>query len=220
MQVEKEKLESVKRADAAVKTMHDFTSPEVLYKELINSVLKYHPSTDISMIEKAYKVASEAHEGQKRKSGEPYIIHPLCVAIILADLELEDFNSADKLFEQIANVERPKEFGCEFGRGFDLIRWGFFYDSGRLQQLKEHGTVRRSINGVKDPVKYSDIASDSELKSTFDTYRPGHEFLPIVQQLMNNNPNLTGNSANHSTDNSTYFRENGWKVRPVVELSK
>ena len=73
MQVEKEKLESVKRADAAVKTMHDFTSPEVLYKELINSVLKYHPSTDISMIEKAYKVASEAHEGQKRKSGEPYI---------------------------------------------------------------------------------------------------------------------------------------------------
>ena len=87
--LEKEKLESVKRADAAVKTMHDFTSPEVLYKELINSVLKYHPSTDISMIEKAYKVASEAHEGQKRKSGEPYIIHPICVAIILAELELE-----------------------------------------------------------------------------------------------------------------------------------
>ena len=47
MQVEKEKLESVKKADAAVKTMHDFTSPEILYKELINSVLKYHPSTDI-----------------------------------------------------------------------------------------------------------------------------------------------------------------------------
>lgn len=138
----------------------------------------------------------------------------------LVDLKLEDFNSADKLFEQIANVERPKEFGCEFGRGFDLIRWGFFYDNGRLQQLKEHGTVRRSINGVKDPVKYSDIASDSELKSTFDTYRPGHEFLPIVQQLMNNNPNLTGNSANYSTDNSIYFRENKWKVRPVVELSK
>lgn len=57
----------------------------------------------------------------------------------LANLNLSDFNSKEKLFEQIANVERPKEFGCEFGRGFDLIRWGFFYSSDRLQQLKEHG---------------------------------------------------------------------------------
>ena len=138
----------------------------------------------------------------------------------LADLELKDFNNADKLFEQIANVERPKEFGCEFGRGFDLIRWGFFYDNGRLQQLKEHGTVRRSTEGTKNPVKYSDIATDSELKSTYDTYLPGHEFLPIVQRLLNNNPNLKGNSANYSTDNSTFFKSNGWKVRPVVDLSK
>ena len=66
-QVEKEKLESVKKADAAVKSMSDFTSPEVLYNELIASVKKYHPSTDISMIEKAYEVAREAHKDQKRK---------------------------------------------------------------------------------------------------------------------------------------------------------
>ena len=119
MQVEKEKLESVKRADAAVKTMHDFTSPEVLYKELINSVLKYHPSTDISMIEKAYKVASEAHEGQKRKSGEPYIIHPLCVAIILADLELDkETIVAGLLHDAVEDTwmtyeEVEREFGSE-----------------------------------------------------------------------------------------------------------
>lgn len=119
MQVEKEKLESVKKADAAVKTMHDFTSPEVLYKELINSVLKYHPSTDISMIEKAYRVASEAHEGQKRKSGEPYIIHPLCVAIILADLELDkETIVAGLLHDAVEDTwmtyeEVEKEFGSE-----------------------------------------------------------------------------------------------------------
>ena len=69
--------------------MHDFTSPEVLYNELIASIKKYHPSTDITMIQKAYETAREAHKDQKRKSGEPYIIHPLCVAIILADLELD-----------------------------------------------------------------------------------------------------------------------------------
>ena len=138
----------------------------------------------------------------------------------LPDLELEDFDTADKLFEQIANVERPKEFGCEFGRGFDLIRWGFFYDNGRLQQLKEHGTFRRSTKNVKDPVRYADISSDSELKSSFDTYITGHEFLPIVQTLTNKNPNLKGNSANNSSDNSVYFSEKGWTVRPVVDLSK
>ncbi len=46
--------------------MHDFTSPEVFYQELIKSVKKYHPSTDISMIEKAYKVASEAQRSETK----------------------------------------------------------------------------------------------------------------------------------------------------------
>lgn len=138
----------------------------------------------------------------------------------LADLKLADFPTADKLFEQIANVERPKEFGCEFGRGFDLIRWGFFYSADRLQQLKEHGTFRRSLRQAKEPVSYADIANDSELKCSYDTYVQGHEFLPIVQTLTNKNPNLKGNSANESTDNAAYFQQNGWTVRPVVSLGK
>ncbi|MCI7627090.1 MAG: bifunctional (p)ppGpp synthetase/guanosine-3',5'-bis(diphosphate) 3'-pyrophosphohydrolase [Blautia glucerasea] len=118
-QIEAEKLASVKKADAAVKTMSDFTSPEVLYQELISSVRKYHPSTDISMIEKAYKVASEAHKDQKRKSGEPYIIHPLCVAIILADLELDkETIVAGLLHDAVEDTwmtyeEVEKEFGGE-----------------------------------------------------------------------------------------------------------
>lgn len=67
----------------------DFTSPEELYNKLIRTVRGYHPSTDLSMIEKAYHLAYNAHKDQFRKSGEPYIIHPLCVAIILAELELD-----------------------------------------------------------------------------------------------------------------------------------
>ena len=69
--------------------LKEFTDPEQLYQDLIKRVRKYHPSDDISMIEKAYAIASEAHKEQKRKSGEPYIIHPLNVAFILADLELD-----------------------------------------------------------------------------------------------------------------------------------
>ena len=67
----------------------DFTAPEILYQELIDKIRSYHPSADISMIEKAYRLADSAHKDQLRKSGEPYIIHPLCVANILADLELD-----------------------------------------------------------------------------------------------------------------------------------
>ena len=119
VQEEQEKLKSVQRADAAVKSMSDFTSPEDLYQELISSVRKYHPSADISMIQKAYEVAREAHKDQKRKSGEPYIIHPLCVAIILADLELDkETIVAGLLHDAVEDTwmtyeEVEKEFGSE-----------------------------------------------------------------------------------------------------------
>lgn len=81
--------EKSRKVEMDLSTPKDFTPPEELYEELIRRIHKYHPSADISMIEKAYHIADEAHKGQKRKSGEPYIMHPLCVAIILAELELD-----------------------------------------------------------------------------------------------------------------------------------
>ncbi len=80
---------SEKQLEQELEAPASFTSPEILYEDLVRSIRKYHPSDDISMVERAYIIAREAHRDQKRKSGEPYIIHPLCVAIILADLELD-----------------------------------------------------------------------------------------------------------------------------------
>ena len=90
-----------KKMDIELENPADFTSPEELYKDLIRSIRKYHPSDDISLIEKAYKVAHEAHKDQKRKSGEPYIIHPLCVAIILADLQMDKETIAAGLLHDV-----------------------------------------------------------------------------------------------------------------------
>lgn len=137
----------------------------------------------------------------------------------LNPLNYEDFqNDADKLFEQIANVERPKEFGCEFGRGFDLLRWGFFYDESRLTQLKNHGTFRRTDDKkqAKDAVPYTLVGTDPKVKSSYDTYVPGHEFLPIYQGTLNANNALNGNSANNNIDNSVAFKAK-YKIHPVVK---
>jgi guanosine-3',5'-bis(diphosphate) 3'-pyrophosphohydrolase len=79
----------------------DNTPPEELYKELIRAIRAYHPSDDLTMIEKAYQVAKEQHKDQKRKSGEPYIIHPLCVAIILADLQMDKETIAAGLLHDV-----------------------------------------------------------------------------------------------------------------------
>ena len=53
---------------------------------LIKTVRLHHPKADVALIERAYTAAERAHSGQKRKSGEPYITHPVAVAQILADL--------------------------------------------------------------------------------------------------------------------------------------
>ena len=119
-----EKLkEEIAAVDASVKTMKDFTSPEQLYQELISSVHKYHPSADITLIEKAYRVAYDAHKGQARKSGEPYIIHPLCVGIILADLELDKESIAAGLLHDVVEdtVMTEEELEREFGSEVALI---------------------------------------------------------------------------------------------------
>lgn len=118
-----QRVEEIKKADASVKTMEDFTSPDILYQELIDGVRKYHPSDDISMIEKAYRIAYDAHKDQRRKSGEPYIIHPLCVAIILADLELDKETIVAGLLHDVVEdtVMTSEELKEEFGEEVELL---------------------------------------------------------------------------------------------------
>jgi len=64
-------------------------TPEELYNELIRIYRSYKPEGDTELIKKAYEVACRQHKDQKRKSGEPYIIHPLNTAIIIAEIEMD-----------------------------------------------------------------------------------------------------------------------------------
>ena len=107
----------------AVKAPEDYQDPEQLYQALVARVRKYHPSTDISMIEKAYRIGREAHKDQVRKSGEPYIIHPLWVGIILADLEMDkETIVAGMLHDAVEDTEMTLEdVTREFGEEVALL---------------------------------------------------------------------------------------------------
>ena len=107
----------------AVKAPEDYQDPEELYQALIARVRKYHPSADITMIEKAYQIGKEAHKNQFRKSGEPYIIHPLWVAIILADLEMDkETIVAGMLHDVVEDTTMTlDEISAEFGEEVALL---------------------------------------------------------------------------------------------------
>ena len=140
---ELEKLEKEFRVGSnTIKAVKEFTSPEELYQELIASIRKYHPSTDISLVEKAYRTAYAAHEGQMRKSGEAYIIHPLSVSIILAELELDKETIAAGLLHDVLEdtIMTEQEMIAEFGEEVYLLVDGVT----KLQHL--HFT-----DNIKDP---------------------------------------------------------------------
>ena len=107
----------------AVKDVEDYQNPELLYKSLIERVRKYHPSADVSMIEKAYHIARDAHKGQTRKSGEEYIIHPLWVGIILAQLEMDKETIVAGILHDVVEdtVMTDEEIRQEFGDEVALL---------------------------------------------------------------------------------------------------
>ncbi len=123
--------------DGRIEPIKEFLSPEELYQDLISRVRKYHPSDDISMIEKAYQIANLAHQDQVRKSGEPYIIHPLYVAIILADLELDKETIVAGILHDVVEdtILTDDEIKEQFGADVALLVDGVT----KLQQLQFTG---------------------------------------------------------------------------------
>ncbi len=109
--------------DGRIEAIQEFQSPEQLYRDLILRVQKYHPSDDTTLIEKAYHLAAKAHENQVRKSGEPYIIHPLCVAIVLADLEMDKETIAAGLLHDVIEdtIMTEEEISEQFGSDVALL---------------------------------------------------------------------------------------------------
>ena len=147
--------------DDKISKSEEFVNPDELYQELIQCVQKYHPSDDISMIEKAYKVASEAHKNQFRKSGEPYIIHPLNVAIILADLKLDKETIVAGILHDVVEdtVMTEEDLKREFGDDVALLVDGVT----KLEKIPPSLTP----TGASSFIVLSIISANSVNSSTF-----------------------------------------------------
>lgn len=130
----------------AVKSPGDYEDPDKLYDMLIARIRRYHPSTDVSMIRKAYDLAKKAHKDQRRKSGELYIIHPLWVSIILANLEMDkETITAAMLHDVVEDTDITEEEICkEFNEEVALLVDGvtklgrLSYSSDKLELQAEN----------------------------------------------------------------------------------
>jgi len=97
------------------------------FEDIVEALQAYHPSPDIDMIEKAYMYSAKVHSGQVRKSGEPYLVHPLEVAYLLTQLRLDEASVAtgllhDTVEDTLATVKEIKDlFGEEVAQLVDGV---------------------------------------------------------------------------------------------------
>jgi GTP pyrophosphokinase len=126
--------------------------------DIVDRVLSYHPEADVSLIEKAYVYSAKAHAGQVRLSGEPYLMHPLGVAGILAKMRLDVFSIASGLLHdtledtdtKLADLKRL--FGSEVTQIVDgVTKIGRFEFSSHEERQAEN--MRKMILAMADDIR-------------------------------------------------------------------
>lgn len=129
-------------------------SAEVI--ELLRVTKSNHPKSDLSVIERAYVVAEQAHEGQLRKSGEPYITHPIAVAKILADLGIGPSTiAAALLHDTVEDTEYTlatlqKDFGDEIALLVDGVTK---LDKVKFGENAQAETVRKMVVSMSKDIR-------------------------------------------------------------------
>ena len=125
-------------------------------EHLLRTVRANHPKGDLAVIERAYAVAAKAHEGQLRRSGEPYITHPVAVAQILADLGLGPRAIAAALLHDTVEDtgyeldELTAEFGDEVAMLVDGVTK---LDKVKYGDAAQAETVRKMIVAMSKDIR-------------------------------------------------------------------
>ena len=137
----------VRRKLARLGAQRGVTMNPVL-EPLIKTVRATHPKVDVRLIERAYEVAAHHHREQKRKSGDPYITHPLAVATILAELGMQEATLAGALLHDTVEDtdysldELRSDFGDEIA---ELVDGVTKLDKVKYGEATQAETVRKMV---------------------------------------------------------------------------
>ena len=115
--------------------------------DIIDKVSEYSPEADVSLIERAYVYSARVHEGQVRLSGEPYLMHPLEVAGILADMNLDVVSIAAGLLHDVIEdtPAEPEEIKQLFGAEVHQIVSGVT----KLSKLRFSSSQARQAESIR-----------------------------------------------------------------------
>ena len=158
---------------------------------IIARARKYHPNEDMSLIERAYRFAENAHRDQKRLSGEPYFAHPCAVAVILADLMLDPATiAAGLLHDCVEDVDGvtaetiEKLFGAEVAVMVDgvtkLTRMDFF-----TREDQQAESIRKMFLAMAKDIRVVLIKLADRLHNmrTLSTQKPARQ-VPIARETL------------------------------------
>src|SRR5215217_893837 len=143
---------------------HEVTIPPasmIRLNDILQRVSSYHPDPDLDIIKKAYVYSAKVHQGQLRKSGEPYLIHPLEVAGILADLKLDEASIVTGLLHETiedtlaTSTEITDLFGPEVAQLVDgVTKLSKFSASATLsQEEKQAENFRKMIIAMAQDIR-------------------------------------------------------------------
>jgi GTP pyrophosphokinase len=158
--------------------------------DIVDQVLSYHPEADVSLIEKAYVYSAKAHLGQVRLSGEPYLMHPLEVAGILAKMRLDVFSIASGLLhDTLEDTETElKDLKRLFGKEVSIIvdgvtKIGRFEFSSHEERQAEN--MRKMILAMANDIRVILIKLADRLHNmrTLDYHASGKQRL-IAQETL------------------------------------
>ncbi|HYN63107.1 MAG TPA: bifunctional (p)ppGpp synthetase/guanosine-3',5'-bis(diphosphate) 3'-pyrophosphohydrolase [Candidatus Limnocylindrales bacterium] len=177
-------VQRIARTQAPAEPTHTIT-------DVVEDARRHRPSLNVGLIERAHEVAEQAHEGQQRASGEPYINHPVEVAHYLATLQMDAETLAAGLLHDVPEdtemsiPDIEKRFGREVGRLVDGVTKLSKFGSARSMEEQQAENIRKMFMAMAEDVRVVIIKLADRLHNMRTlSFLPAEKQARIARQTM------------------------------------